>query len=330
MPKIESEKIDYSHRPCSRPAPRGKIKSVRTHSEVIEQFDSFSLLKLLFLVRNWHCWSRKAITRQMTSQIREWETAKTAVFRQRWQAWKVVRSIAAVRQRPRTPRNWRCSFAFFESFLWHFNKKQHAEVIFRLSRPVLCKNQENGSGKQWSLHAPLKTHMFALEVGCLGYCPHSFLHCFEALGLPKSAARQIRSEASKTALRSSYVLFLRRGMPTWECQAVLYWTMLTSRSFRFFFFFLSSFALPFPLCTVRTPRQLVPFPSIHTTPPRFSNSSTVRRSPYRHRTQLRTPVFRALPSGLNFRAASRLRSVSSSLRGLNDACAGRRLVDLCF
>ena len=156
MPKIENEKIDCLHRPCSRPAPRGKIKSVRTHSEVSEQFDSFSLLKLLFLVRNWHCWSRKAFTRQMTPQIRE-KTAKTAVFRQRWQAWKVVQSIAAVRQRPRTPQNRRCSFAFFESFLWHFNKKQHAEVIFRLSRPVLCKNQENGSGKQWSLHAPLKS-----------------------------------------------------------------------------------------------------------------------------------------------------------------------------
>ena len=56
MPKIESEKIDYSHRPCSRPAPWGKIESVRTHSEVIEQFDSFSLLKLLFLVKNLHCW----------------------------------------------------------------------------------------------------------------------------------------------------------------------------------------------------------------------------------------------------------------------------------
>ena len=66
MPKIESEKIDCLHRPCSRPAPQGKIKSIRTHSEVIEQFDSFSLLKLLFLVRNWHCWSRKAFTRQMT------------------------------------------------------------------------------------------------------------------------------------------------------------------------------------------------------------------------------------------------------------------------
>ena len=34
--------------------------------------------------------------------------------------------------------------------------------------------------------------------------------------------------------------------------------------------------------------------------PRFSKSSTVRRRPYRHRTQLRTPVFRALPSGLNY------------------------------
>ena len=92
----------------------------------------------------------------MTPQSRE-KTAKTAVFRHRWQAWKVVRSIAAVRQRPRTPRNRRCSFAFFETFLWHFNKKQRAEVIFRLSRPVWCKNQENGSGKRWSLHAPLKS-----------------------------------------------------------------------------------------------------------------------------------------------------------------------------
>ena len=155
MPKIESEKIDRLYRPCSRPAPQDKIEPVRTHSEVIEQFYSFSLLKLLFLVRNWHCWSRKAFPRQMTPQSQE-KTVKTAVFQHRWQAWKVVRSIAAVRQRPRTPRNWRCSFAFFETFLWHFNKKQRAEVIFRLSRPVSCKNQENGSGKRWSLHAPLK------------------------------------------------------------------------------------------------------------------------------------------------------------------------------
>ena len=162
MPKIEREKIDCFHQPCSKPAPRGKVELVRTHSEVIEQFDSFSPLKLLFLVRNWHCWLQKAFTCPMTPAVTpkpRLETAKTAVFRHRWQAWKVVRSIAAVRQRPRTPRNWRCSFPipFYEAFLWHFNKKQRAEVIFRLSRPVSCKNKENGSGRQWSLHAPLKS-----------------------------------------------------------------------------------------------------------------------------------------------------------------------------
>ena len=122
MPKIESEKIDCLHRPWSRPAPQGKIKSVRTHSEVIEQFDSFSLLKLLFLVRNWHCWSRKAFTRQMTPQIRE-ETGKTTVFRQRWQAWKVVRSIAAVRQRPRTPTKLAVFFRFFSSLSFDISIK---------------------------------------------------------------------------------------------------------------------------------------------------------------------------------------------------------------
>ena len=161
MPKIESKKINCLHRPCSRPAPRSKIELFRTHPEVIEQFHSFSALKLLFLVINWRCWSRKAFPRQMTPQTQE-KTAKTAVFRHRWQAWKVVRSIVAVCQRRRTQPNWRCSFAFFESFLWHFNEKQRAEVIFRLSRPVSCKNQENGAGKQWSLHAPLKRYLFHL------------------------------------------------------------------------------------------------------------------------------------------------------------------------
>ena len=159
MPKIESEKIDWLHRPCSRPAPHGKIELVRMHSEVIEQFGSFSQLKHLFLVRNWHCWSRKPFLVKWHPKAKK-KTVKTAVFRHRWQAWKVVRSIAAVRQRPRTPRNWRCSFAFFESFLWHFNKTQHAEVVFRLSRSVSYKNQENGSGKRWSLHAPPKSYRF--------------------------------------------------------------------------------------------------------------------------------------------------------------------------
>ena len=107
-----------------------------------------SCLRLALLVT-------KGVALPNDTQSRE-KIVKTAVFRHCWQAWKVVRSIAALCQRPRTPRNWRCSFAFFESFLWHFNEKQRAEVTFILSRPDSYKNQENGAGKQWSLHTPLK------------------------------------------------------------------------------------------------------------------------------------------------------------------------------
>ena len=155
MLKIESEKSTvYIDRARGRRLQAKSNRYARTQ-KLSNSLIRFRLLKLLFLVRNWRCYSRKAFPRQMPPSSRE-KTAKTAFFLHRWQAWKVVRSIGAVRQRPRTPRNWRCYFAFFESFLRHFNKKQRAEVIFRLSRPVSCKNHENGSGKRWSLHAPLK------------------------------------------------------------------------------------------------------------------------------------------------------------------------------
>ena len=62
------------------------------------------------------------------------------------------------------------------------------------------------------------THFFALEVGCLGFCPHSFLTCLEALGLPKSLARKIRTECARVALRCSYLLYLRRGISNWNQQ----------------------------------------------------------------------------------------------------------------
>ena len=42
----------------------------------------------------------------------------------RFSAWKVLRSIAVARQRPRTPQHWWCSFTFFEYFLWHLNSGQ--------------------------------------------------------------------------------------------------------------------------------------------------------------------------------------------------------------
>ena len=148
MPKIESEKIDCLYRPCPRPASRGKIESVRTHSEVIEQFDSFSLLKFLFLVRTgiagheklflakWHPKAEKRLLKRRffeTADRHEMLYGRSQLYASAQDAMKLA-----------------VFFRHFRVFPWHFNKKQRAEVIFR---PVSCKNQENGSGKQWSLHS---------------------------------------------------------------------------------------------------------------------------------------------------------------------------------
>ena len=53
-------------------------------------------------------------------------------------------------------------------------------MIFRLSRPVSCKNQENGSGKQWSLHAPLNRY-FPAQVEVLSLS--TFSSCFSSTGI---------------------------------------------------------------------------------------------------------------------------------------------------
>ena len=135
-------KRQYIDRARGRP-PRGKIESVRTHSEVIGQFDSFSLLKLLFLVRNWHCWSGKAFPRQMTPQSHEDGRFSSSLTD--------MKSCTVDHGCTPAPKD----ATKLESFLWHVNEKQRAEVIFRPSRTVSCKYQENGAAKQWSLHAPL-------------------------------------------------------------------------------------------------------------------------------------------------------------------------------
>ena len=139
-----------------------------------------------------------------------------------------------------------------------------------------------------------KTHMFALEVGCLGCCPHSFLHCFEALGLPKSAACQIRFESSKTALklRPSYVLFFAEACRLGSVK--LFFTEPCSRRFFnfYFLFFFICFAMSVSHCShPETTRSVSKHKRIT---PRISISSTFRRTPY----STRTPVFHALPSGI--------------------------------
>ena len=79
---------------------------------------------------------------------------------------EVVRSIATVRQCPRTPRNSRCSFALFKSFLWHFNKTKRAEVIFRFSRSVSCKNRKMAKGSNNLSTLPLSLSFLTATFAC--------------------------------------------------------------------------------------------------------------------------------------------------------------------
>ena len=150
-------------------APEAKSTRYAHTQKSSTSLNLFSSLKLLFLVRNWHCWLLKAFTCQMRPGPQEKPT-KTTVFRHHWQAWKVVRSIAAVCQRPRTPRNWLAFlFRFFVSFLWHANENSlqrwssglNSRFSVKLRKTALGSNDLstlplNGAGKQWSLHAPLK------------------------------------------------------------------------------------------------------------------------------------------------------------------------------
>ena len=191
---------------------------------------------------------------------------------------------------------WTCGFAWW---LWFPSKNHHWYL--------------------WSVLLLCVLDIKWLKFGCLGYCPHSFLHCFKALGLPKSAERQIKSEAFKTALRSPYVHFLRRG--TWR-GSVLHWTLFTS-----FCIFVLYFFIVFSICfaiSVSHPTQLIPFPSIHATISLFDFSNCQAYT-----------VFGAYSSFL--RASFGNKSPSSPSVALcllfvtwNQRCAGRPLVDLSF
>ena len=168
-----------------------------------------------------------------------------------------------------------------------------------------------------------KTHMLALEVRCLGYClgfcPHSFLHCFEALGLPKSAARQIRSEASKPLFVHRMYFSSQRHANLWVSScSLLNHGHVAIVSFRCFFFVCVRVFISFAISVSHrfhpeTTRSI----SKHTrNTPRFSISPNVRRTLY----SMRTPVF----SRASFRskiteqpvgcALSLLRYVDSTMR----------------
>ena len=67
-----------------------------------------------------------------------------------------------------------------------------------------------------------RVHLIPIEVGRLGYCPHSLLLSLETLGMPRSTACNIPTECSRVALRCSYLLYLRREIRELNTQQVLY------------------------------------------------------------------------------------------------------------
>ena len=95
------------------------------------------------------------------------------------------------------------------------NYSRTKKIVIMLELTVPLEDRSHlAHDRKTSKNAPLART--CEEHGFLGFCPHMFLTCFEALGLPKSSARQIRTECARVALRYSYLPYLPRGIAHWN------------------------------------------------------------------------------------------------------------------
>ena len=79
-----------------------------------------------FVLENWYCWSRKGFPRQMTPQSRE-KNCEDGHFSRSLAGMKSCTVDRAVRQHPRTPRNWRCSLTLFSSLFFDISMKNSVQ-----------------------------------------------------------------------------------------------------------------------------------------------------------------------------------------------------------
>ena len=109
----------------------GKIEPVRTHAEITGHFaslvdahSSFSFGTFLPVTEGFCLKDEIKCLRKIPPP-----PPPTTSFQHRWQPWRAVRTIAAVRQRPRALQNARSWFASLVFFLWHFiERKKHLDA----------------------------------------------------------------------------------------------------------------------------------------------------------------------------------------------------------
>ena len=71
---------------------------------------------------------------------------------------------------------------------------------------------------------------FPVEVGSRGFVARSLLDCLRQLGFPPVLRRKVRNECSRVALRSSYIIYLRRAIDLWRDMSSLTWKGLQNSS----------------------------------------------------------------------------------------------------
>ena len=71
---------------------------------------------------------------------------------------------------------------------------------------------------------------FPVEVGSRGFVARSLLDCLRQLGFPPALRRKVRNECSRVALRSSFIIYLRRAIDLWRDMSSLTWKGLQNFS----------------------------------------------------------------------------------------------------
>ena len=154
MPKIESEKIDCLHRPCSRPAPRGKIQSYARTQKSSNSLIRFRCSNSSFLLETGIAGNERLL-------LAKWHPKAEKKLRRRPFSTSLTGMKSCTVQRPRTPWNRRCSFAISSlplTFQWKTECMQRWPSDFQGLFRVKIRKMAQGSNDLSTLPLNLIDH----------------------------------------------------------------------------------------------------------------------------------------------------------------------------